>query len=225
MLSSLLRPREQLQKLYSSLSVAAARNEFSPTGKLPPETLTNISEFIAEPRTRESMFGIVEMTHVFALIVGHLRDCRATLRGCALVSRTFRPRSQAHLFDCIQLRNSEVLAGPPGNIDAMRADISSDCDGPLSRTRNLSISLGPLTEPHHLEGIYDYLIAFKNVREPQVRLIATRFVEEGRTLASRYFSHFRQRLYRLHLETSLINPGGQGISSPSSLSSLFLKRL
>jgi len=60
---------EQLQKLRTSLenavrSVVVSQNEFSLISKLPPETLANISEFIAEPRTRESMFEIVKMTHV-----------------------------------------------------------------------------------------------------------------------------------------------------------------
>ena len=60
---------QQLQALHSSLedavrSVVVARNELNLITKLPPETLTNISEFVAEPRTRESVFEIVKMTHV-----------------------------------------------------------------------------------------------------------------------------------------------------------------
>ena len=45
-------------------SVAIAQNELSLISKLPPETLVNISEFVVEPRTRESMSEIVKMTHV-----------------------------------------------------------------------------------------------------------------------------------------------------------------
>jgi len=60
---------EQLLMLHSSIgnavrSIVVAQNEFSPIIKLPPETLVNISEFVAEPRTRESMFEIVKMTHI-----------------------------------------------------------------------------------------------------------------------------------------------------------------
>jgi len=59
----------QLRMLHSSIgdavrSIVVAENEFSLISKLPPETLANISEFVAEPRTRESMFEIVKMTHV-----------------------------------------------------------------------------------------------------------------------------------------------------------------
>ena len=64
----LLKP-EQLRMLHSSIgnavrSVVVAQNESSLISKLPPETLANISEFVARPRTRESMFEIVKMTHV-----------------------------------------------------------------------------------------------------------------------------------------------------------------
>ena len=60
---------QQLLELRSSFenatrSVTAAHNELSPINKLPPETLATISEFVAEPRTRESMFEIVKLTHV-----------------------------------------------------------------------------------------------------------------------------------------------------------------
>lgn len=41
-----------------------AQNEFSPINKLPPEIMADISEFVAEPKTRESMFEVVKMTHV-----------------------------------------------------------------------------------------------------------------------------------------------------------------
>ena len=67
------RPRlltpEQLRMLHSSIgnairSVVVAQNEFSPISKLPPETLVYITGFVLEPRTRESMFEIVKMTHI-----------------------------------------------------------------------------------------------------------------------------------------------------------------
>ena len=58
-----------MQKLHSSLenvvrSVVIVRNELNLATNLPPETLINIFELVAEPRTRESMFEIVKMTHV-----------------------------------------------------------------------------------------------------------------------------------------------------------------
>jgi len=60
---------EQLRKLHTSIknavrSVVVAQSESSLIGRLPPETLVDISEFVAEPRTRESMFEIVKMTHI-----------------------------------------------------------------------------------------------------------------------------------------------------------------
>ena len=60
---------EQLQKLGSSLesaarSVVVTHNEFSLITKLSPGTLVKISEFVADPRTRESAFEIVKMTHI-----------------------------------------------------------------------------------------------------------------------------------------------------------------
>ena len=71
---------EQLQKLRSSLesvarSVVVTRNEFSLMCKLPPGTLVTISEFVAEPRTRESVFEIVKMTHIW-------QYWRSTLISC-----------------------------------------------------------------------------------------------------------------------------------------------
>lgn len=61
--------REDLRALLTSLEnaarrVIAARNEFSLVGKLPSKTLITIFEFVAEPRTRESTFKLVKMTHV-----------------------------------------------------------------------------------------------------------------------------------------------------------------
>jgi hypothetical protein len=61
--------RQQLQALHSALekavrSVVVAQNELSLINKLPPETIITVSEFVAEPRTRESMFEIVKMTHI-----------------------------------------------------------------------------------------------------------------------------------------------------------------
>ena len=66
--SMLLTPK-QLRKLHTSIknavrSVSATQNEFSPIGRLPPETLVNISEFVTAPRTRESVFEIVKMSHI-----------------------------------------------------------------------------------------------------------------------------------------------------------------
>ena len=60
---------QQREALHSSLentagSVTVALNELTLASKLPPETLAAISEFVAEPRTRESMFEIVKMTHI-----------------------------------------------------------------------------------------------------------------------------------------------------------------
>ncbi|KAF9781575.1 hypothetical protein BJ322DRAFT_1077010 [Thelephora terrestris] len=45
-------------------SVVVAQNESSPISKLPPRIIITISELVAEPRTRESMFELVKMTHV-----------------------------------------------------------------------------------------------------------------------------------------------------------------
>ena len=65
----LTRPDEQLQILHSSLenairSVVVAQNELSLVNKLPPETIIIISEFIAESRSRKSIFDLVKMTHI-----------------------------------------------------------------------------------------------------------------------------------------------------------------
>ena len=60
---------QQLRELRSSLesairSVIVAQNELSLISKLPPETLTTISEFVAEPRSQKSTLEIVKLTHV-----------------------------------------------------------------------------------------------------------------------------------------------------------------
>ena len=60
---------QQLRELRSSLenatrSVIVTHNELILVNKLPPEILIIISEFVAEPRSRESMFEIVKLTHV-----------------------------------------------------------------------------------------------------------------------------------------------------------------
>ena len=44
--------------------MVVAHNELGLMSKLPPETLIAISEFVANPRSRESMFEIVKMTHI-----------------------------------------------------------------------------------------------------------------------------------------------------------------
>jgi hypothetical protein len=59
-------------------SVVVAQNELSPISKLPPETLITISEFIAEPGTRLSMFEIVKLTHT-------CQYWRSTLISCPRV--------------------------------------------------------------------------------------------------------------------------------------------
>jgi hypothetical protein len=143
---------------------------------------------------------------LIALIIDNLHDDRAALRACALVSHAFLPRSQAHIFEHLELVSKWAFSVPgQGDTDTMRTYIPSDPDGVLSYTRNLSIFPGALVWPEHLEDIYGHLLAFKNVEELQVRLFATHFVREGPTLFSRYFSHFQPTLRRLHLQTSLEN--------------------
>ena len=146
---------------------------------------------------------------LIALVVDTLHDDRAALRACALASSIFLPHCRAHLFERVELRSfGDPYHGChlPENVHTMRTCISSDPDNVLSYTRNLSMLLGPMNEPQHLEGIYDYLMAFQNVRELQTRLFATHFVGRGPTLLSRYFSHFQPTLRRLHLKTCLKNP-------------------
>jgi len=142
-------------------------------------------------------------------IVDYLYDDRDALGACALVSRGFVARSQAHLFEHLGLRKGRCAfdyeRNSQGDIDAMRRYISSDPDGPLSYTRNLSIFPGSLTQPQDLEEIYDHWTTFKNVRELQVHLFAAHFVQ-GPLFLSRYLSHFQPTLRRLHLQTSLENP-------------------
>ena len=60
---------QQLGVLCHSLenavrSALVAQNELSLISKLPPETLVAISEFVAEPMTRETIFEIVKLTHI-----------------------------------------------------------------------------------------------------------------------------------------------------------------
>jgi hypothetical protein len=147
---------------------------------------------------------------LITLVIDNLHGDGAALRACALVSRVFLPQSQAHLFEHIMLGGRRIFPGSTWialkNVEATRKYIPSDPDGPLSYTRNLSIFLGVLTRPQDLEGIYDHLLAFKNVRELQARLFATNYVRGGLALFSRYFSHFQSTLRCLHLETPLKNP-------------------
>jgi len=171
---------------------------------------------------------------LIALIVDNLHDDRAALRACALVSRVFLPLSQAHLFECVQLWGRWICDdGIPesdanlaerdrlwffwilcsmdepaarGNIDTIRRFILPGPHDVLSYTQSLSIFIRPLVQPQHLETIYDYLMAFKNVKELQISLFAPHFTREDLTLPSRYFSHFQPTLRCLHLKTLLENP-------------------
>ena len=151
---------------------------------------------------------------LITLIVDNLHDDRATLRACAPASHVFLPRSQAHLFERIELRprrsrtlnhqGAEVVNQE--NTDTMQTCIPSAPHGVLSYTRNLSIVLGLFAKPYPLDGIRDHLMAFKNVSDLRILLYATQFFQEDLALASRYFSNFRQTLRCLHLKTWLTNP-------------------
>lgn len=44
--------------------VPVTQNELSLMSKPPPETIIIIPQFVADPRTRESMFEIVKTTHI-----------------------------------------------------------------------------------------------------------------------------------------------------------------
>jgi len=64
-----LMKRDNLRALHSSLgnvarSLLAAQNELTLINMFPPEILITISQFVVQPRTRNSMFELVKMTHI-----------------------------------------------------------------------------------------------------------------------------------------------------------------
>ena len=104
---------------------------------------------------------------LISFIVDYLGDDREALRACALVSRVFVARSQAHLFRRVRLWNrrtapiirslitDKTTAG--GDVSAMQKNISPDPHGVLSYTRTLSVSLGTSARGRQgIEDIYDH---------------------------------------------------------------------
>ena len=144
------------------------------------------------------------------LIAGHLHNDKAALKAFSLVSRALLPPSQAQLFKRIDIRHAQIHHdGSPGNTEEMQKPASSGSGGVqvLSYTRSLSLLMGqPLVYPQHLDDIFDYLIAFKKVRELRVSLFATHYVRHPLTSPARYFAHFQPTLRSLSLQTWLKNP-------------------
>ena len=144
------------------------------------------------------------------LIVGHLRDDRASLSAFSLVSRALLSPSQAQLFKRINIWRVPVHDdGNSGNTEKKRKQASLDLSGTevLSYTGTLSISMGrPLVYPQHLDHIFDDLVAFREVRELRISLFATHYVRHPLTSPARYFTHFQPTLRSLYLETWSQNP-------------------
>ena len=98
---------QQLRVLCHSLenavrSVLAAQNELSLISKLPPETLVAVSEFVADPRTRESMFEIVKLTHI-------CQYWRSTLVSCPHLWSTIFVKNDHRDFVAACLERSREL--------------------------------------------------------------------------------------------------------------------
>jgi len=58
----------------------------------------------------------------------------------------------------------------------------------------------------HLDGIFEVFVAFKNVRDLKLALLATDFVNLDLTLTSRHFTHFQPTLRSLQLTVPTNNP-------------------
>jgi len=134
---------------------------------------------------------------LIALIVDHLHGDTAALKACSLVSHTFLPLAQAHIFENIELRFRSK-----GNIQSMRAIFPPDPCGVLSHVRKLSISYSSLSiTPLILDKILDHFLAFRKIREFQADLDTFHFADRNRASTSRYFSHFQFTLRSLDLMT------------------------
>ena len=135
---------------------------------------------------------------LIALILDYIHGDIAALKACSLVSHTFLPIAQGHLFENIELqfRSNE-------NIEPMRAALIPV----LSHTRKLSISPSSIfTMPSILDRIFDHFMAFRNVRELKIRLDTLHFVDRDLRSTSRYFSQFQPTLQSLDLTTFDRNP-------------------
>ena len=130
---------------------------------------------------------------LIALIVDHLHGDSTALKACSLVSHTFLPLAQAHLFENIELRFRSNA-----NIEPMRRGLIPV----LSHTRKLSISYSIVfIVPSILDGIIDHFMAFRNVRELKICLDTFHFVDRDLRTTSRYFSQFQPTLRSLDLTT------------------------
>ena len=135
---------------------------------------------------------------LIASIVDHLHGDAVTLKACTLVSHTFLPIAQAHIFESIELR----LPFNENTKPMRRALIPA-----LSHTRKLSIShSNTLIMPSTLDKIFDHFKAFRNVRQLVIQLDTFDFVDCNLRSTSRYFSQFQPTLRSLDLTTSARNP-------------------
>ena len=147
---------------------------------------------------------------LLGFIAEDLHGDRTALRALSLVSRAFIQPSQTQLFRRINVRSAQINDYRSlGNVGEMRRRISLESGGAqvLSYTRTLLLSLGqPLVYPQQLDDIFDYLVAFKNVRQLIISLFATHYVNHPLASPARYFAHFQPTLRSLRLSTWLTNP-------------------
>jgi hypothetical protein len=146
------------------------------------------------------------------LIVEHLHNNGPALSALSLVSRALRPLSQAQSFKSVDVWSVQYHDGESiGNIEEIRRWISLGPGGAqvLSYTQTLSLDVNvepPSVYPQELDSIFDYLVAFKNVRELKIPSFASYFVRHPLSSPTHYFAHFRPTLRFLELETRLENP-------------------
>ena len=144
------------------------------------------------------------------LIAEHLYHDKAALRAFSLVSRALLQPSQSQLFKYISIRLRQIESdGSLRKAGGVRERISLDSGATqvLSYTRTLSLStLEHFALPQQLDDIFDYLIAFKNIKKLRIPLFATHYVRHPLTPLAHYFGHFQPTLRSLHLETWLTNP-------------------
>lgn len=93
---------------------------------------------------------------ILDLIVDHLRDEPTTLKTCCVVSKSWVPRTQKHLFAHVEVHASKF------HVELWKETFPDPSNSPAHHTRTLSICGIPIGTPAYV-GVGDWIRSFRNV--------------------------------------------------------------
>jgi hypothetical protein len=130
---------------------------------------------------------------IYDLIIDHLREDRPTLSHCALVSRAWVHRSQAHFFRFV------ILGGP---LLRLWVDKFSSSDGRIHSFVKILVLCPPSNPFEYFKG---HALAFKGLESLAIKGV---WSPRGFQLfpCIHWFSHLRDTLKSLHLENVVLSP-------------------